>query len=77
MSTTVAQEKQPSLLTVKLLVKKYPWLTEGGIRHFLFHMNENGLYKAVRKMGRRILIDETSFFAWIDEQSNRAKRGGK
>lgn len=72
--STVA-EQQPSLLTVKLLVKKYPWLTEGGLRHFLFHMKQNGLCKAVRKMGRKVLIDEVAFFAWIEEQSTTAKRG--
>lgn len=77
MSAIATHEKQPSFLTVKLLVKKYPWLTEGGMRHFLFHMNENGLYKAVRKMGRRILIEESAFFAWIEDQSHRSKRGGK
>lgn len=77
MNVVTEQNKQPSLLTVKLLVNKYPWLTEGGIRHFLFHMNENGLYKAVRKMGRRILIDETAFFAWIEGQGKRPRGGSK
>ncbi len=70
------KKKRPNLSTVGGLLKKYPWLTEGGIRHFLFHMNENGLHRAVKKMGRRILIDEDEFFNWIEEQSVRSTKGG-
>jgi hypothetical protein len=77
MNVLAGDEKRPSLLTVKLLAQKYPWLTEAGLRHFLFYKNKNGLNKAVRKMGRRVLIDETAFFEWIESQGNRLKGGKK
>ncbi len=70
------EKKRPSFATVRYLLKKYPWLTEGGLRHFLFHMDENGLHRAVKKMGRRILIDEDEFFNWIELQSKRPTNGG-
>jgi len=42
-------------------------------------MNEKELFKAVKKMGRRILIDEDEFILWIENQSNRdfLSGGGK
>jgi hypothetical protein len=77
MKQEIEEKKRPSLLTVRRLLEKYQWLTEGGIRHFLFHMNENGLCRAVKKMGRRILIDEDAFFTWIEGQSvSRVAQGG-
>ena len=54
--------------TVKTLCNKYPKiLCEGGIRHFIFHSEKNGLAAsgAILKMGRKVLIDEEKFFDWM------------
>ena len=41
----------------------------GGLRHLVFNANKNGFDKVIRRVGRRILIDEAAYFRWVDEQS--------
>lgn len=55
-------------LTVKQWVRIHPWPTEAGLRHLIFFAAQNGFEGVIRRAGRRILIDETAFFAWIDAQ---------
>jgi hypothetical protein len=70
----MSEKPHPNFLTVKQLVAKYPWLTLGGVRHFLFFSKQNGLDVAIKRMGRKVLIDEDRFFKWIGEHN---MRGGK
>lgn len=46
----------------------HPWPPIGGLRHLIFHADQNGFSKAIRRIGRRVLIDEAAFFQWVDEQ---------
>ena len=57
----------PSLSTVKQFPKKHPAFTEGGMRHIIFHANDNGLEEsgALVRLGRKVLIDEELFFSWL------------
>ena len=43
----------------------YP--TVGSLRWMVFH-NANGIGCCLKRLGKRILIDEAAFFAWIDSQ---------
>jgi hypothetical protein len=65
-------------LTVKQLVSsgKYPWLTEGAVRHLIFASKPalrasgeaapgNGLARAIVRVGRKVLIDVNQFDAWL------------
>ena len=57
--------------TVNQFIKKYPAFTNGGMRHLLFHSNSNGLDAsgAIKRIGRKILIDVEKFFQWIEAQN--------
>lgn len=46
----------------------------GGLRHLVFHASENGFEKVIRRVGRRVLIDEQAFFEWVREQNSLARR---
>ncbi len=61
------------LLTIKQFSKKYPAFPEGGIRHRIFHAESNGLAKSgtIIRNGRRILINEERWFAWLESQNNQ------
>jgi len=48
--------------------KHHPWPPLGGLRHLAFNRHSNGFSRCVRKIGRRLLIDEAEFFAWVAEQ---------
>ena len=63
-----------TLLTVKQLAEKHPAFPQGGIRWQLFNEKQNGLAEsgAVIRVGRKVLIDEDRYFAWLDRQNRRA-----
>ncbi|GAA4400265.1 hypothetical protein [Quisquiliibacterium transsilvanicum] len=44
----------------------HPWPPIGGLRHLIFNAKSNGFDQVVRRIGRRVLIDEQAFFAWVD-----------
>ena len=48
----------------------HAWPPIGGLRYLIFNSKSNGINKAIRRVGRRVLIDETAFFQWVEE-SNR------
>ncbi|HBH25845.1 MAG TPA: hypothetical protein DDX54_00355 [Rhodospirillaceae bacterium] len=51
----------------------HAWPPQGGLRHLIFHANTNGFDTCVRRVGRRVLIDEAAFFVWADAQNGEGK----
>ncbi len=49
----------------------YPKLST--LRYLIFHAEENGFCKAIRRIGNRILIDENAFYEWLDETNGHGK----
>ncbi len=48
--------------------KIHPWPRLGGLRHLVFHADKNGFHACIRRVGRRVLIDEAAFFQWVNKQ---------
>ena len=46
----------------------HPWPPIGGLRHLIFFANTNGFNKVIRRIGRRVLIDEAAFFDWANNK---------
>lgn len=44
----------------------HPWPPAGGLRHLIFNEKKNGFDAVVRRVGRRVLIDEAAFFQWVE-----------
>jgi len=64
------QNNLSEYLTPKQFVAKHQFMPMGGLRHLLFHSKENGLEKAILKIGKKkILISEVKFFEWLHEQN--------
>jgi hypothetical protein len=57
--------------TVNQFCDKYPAFTKGGVRAVIFNENTNGLAKsgAIVRLGRKVLINETRWFSWIESQN--------
>lgn len=55
-------------LTVRQWVNEHPWPPIGGLRHLIFNAQTNGFNKVIRRVGRRVLIDEAAFFDWVNTQ---------
>lgn len=51
----------------------HPWPTVAGLRHLVFHEKSNNFARCVRRVGKRVLIDEREFFNWVDARSRRNK----
>lgn len=47
----------------------HPWPTQAGLRDLVLKADRNGLAPAIRRVGRRVLIDEDAFFVWVDAQN--------
>lgn len=58
-------------LTVTQFVEKHPAFTNGGLRALIFNEKSNRLAEsgAIVRIGRKVLIDEAKFFAWIESQN--------
>ena len=54
-------------LTIKQWVQNYQAIPEGGIRHLIF-TNKDFCSRVVKKVGRKILLDEQAFLSFINEQ---------
>lgn len=47
----------------------HQWPTAAGLRWLIFNEKHNGATAWIRRVGRRVLIDEAAFFDWVDRQS--------
>ncbi len=59
------------LQTVNQFVLEHPFVSNGGMRFLIFNAKTNGMEKAgvIKRLGRKILIDENAFFAWVETQN--------
>ena len=55
-------------LSVKEAAHKFNWPL-GGLKGLLFRRKENGLSRAVVKVGRKVLLNITEFEDWIGSHS--------
>ena len=53
--------------------KFHPWPPLGGLRHLIFHADTNGFRIAIKRVGRRVLIDEKKFFEFVEEKNKTKK----
>ncbi|GBE29056.1 MAG TPA: DNA-binding protein [Bacteroidetes bacterium] len=56
-------------LTVKQVVAEGLYPNEGGLRWLVFNSRKNGIGKAIRRVGSRVLIDELEFHRWMAKQA--------
>jgi hypothetical protein len=67
MDSTIMEPKRKLIpLTVWPNIHSYPPL--GQLRALVFNADKNGFNRCIRRIGKRILIDEAQFFSWVDEQ---------
>jgi hypothetical protein len=61
----------PTLSTVSQFTTANLAFTLGGMRCLIFNEDSNGLKAsgAIIRIGRKVLIDDAKFFAWIESQN--------
>lgn len=61
------------LIPVPAWSQYHPWPSVAGLRYLIFNAAENGFEACIRRIGRRVLIDEQAFFKWsAGETANRS-----
>lgn len=70
-ATQLSDLSSTRLIPVTAWSDFHPWPPIGGLRHLIFNANSNGFHAVVRRCGRRVLIDEAAFFAWVEKQGGR------
>jgi len=69
----VADQIARRLIPVTDWNRFHAWPPQGGLRHLIFYAKSNGFDRVVRKIGRRVLIDEKAFFQWADRHDGGAQ----
>ncbi len=62
----------PRYIPVPQWDKCHDWPTTAGLRNLIFNKNKNGFFKVVKKVGKRVLIDEGAFFEWVANQGKES-----
>jgi hypothetical protein len=65
-TSTPNEHKSGRLITVTNWAEYHSWPPIGGLRHLIFNEKSNGFDYCVVRIGRRVLIDEDRFFAWVN-----------
>jgi hypothetical protein len=65
-SVGIEPSKKKNFLTCKQVCERYPWPPKGGLRHLIFNADRNGFDKVIRRVGKRVLIDEDEFIRYIE-----------
>ena len=65
---SVSPYPTPRLIPVTSWYRYHPWPSTGGLRHLIFNASSNGFDKVIRRVGRRVLINEPAFFQWADTE---------
>jgi hypothetical protein len=63
--------RKTRLIPVPNWEQYHDWPRIGGLRNLIFNKHKNGFDKVVKKVGKRVLIDEMAFFEWVEEQSKK------
>ncbi len=68
---TVSPLKKPKLIQATHWNRYHDWPPPGGLRHLIFHAASTGFDRAIKRVGRRVLIDEDQFFEFVNEQNKQ------
>lgn len=72
-SQQITEEAQTAwaYLTVQQFAAKHRAFTVGGLRALIFNEHTNGLAKsgAIVRLGRKVMIVEAKFFAYVESQN--------
>ena len=73
MTDATTSSDKPRLATVRQFCERHPFMSEGGLRHLIFNARSTGFSGCIRRIGRRVYIDETAFFQWIGNDGKKAR----
>ena len=67
-------EASTRLIPVTKWPQYHPWPTIPALRWMIFNGARNGFDDVIKRVGRRILIDESAFFRWVEARNREESR---
>jgi hypothetical protein len=64
----VKEEETMRFVTVRQASQIFPAFSESSLRWIIFNSKMNGASSFIRRVGRKILIDQDRFNVWIDDK---------
>lgn len=61
------------LIPIPKWAQYHDWPSANALRFYIANRNNNGFDVAIKRIGRRVLIDENAFFTWVEKQNREAK----
>jgi hypothetical protein len=72
---TLNVEKATRLMSVTQFATEHPAFSQSALRHLIFDADRNGFRSVIRRVGKRkVLLDERSFFEWVEKQNHLGGR---
>jgi hypothetical protein len=68
---TSSLERISKLMSVQQFATEHPAFSQSALRHLIFDAERNGFRSVIRRVGRKILLDERSFFEWVERQNQQ------
>jgi hypothetical protein len=47
------------------------WPSQAGLRFLIFNEKTNGFKSVIRRVNRRVLLDEQAFMTWVEDQNKK------
>jgi hypothetical protein len=70
----MSESTSPRLIPATKWNEYHAYPPIGGLRHLIFHAKRTGFEKCVKRIGKRVLIDEAAYFKWVEEQNLRGQQ---
>jgi hypothetical protein len=69
--STENKSNTPILLTVSQFAEKHNFISQSALRNHMFYSYKNNMdeFKVITKIGKRVYINESNFFKWVDSQN--------
>lgn len=69
---TEKQQNFSDLIPVSKWNEKFSYPTVGSIRQLIFYNTDNFNERVIRKIGNRLYIKVSEFWAWVEETNNKS-----
>ncbi len=66
------QANSPRLIPVTQWAAHHSYPPLGQLRALVFNAEKTGFNRCVRRIGRRVLIDQAAYFEWVEAQNQKS-----
>jgi hypothetical protein len=79
MNCSILEKNKTRFIPVTRWNEYHDWPSQAALRYYIFNAKINNFDSVTKRVGRRVLLDESAFFAWIEnsgQKQDAQKAGG-